>query len=87
MKIKEKNKKKGNIITSIYSRGLINRNIVLPITNIGKNIKETLEQRIADAGLQDSFGAILVPTEEVVEMKKGGKKQRSCARVLLRFLF
>src|SRR5262249_42580819 len=23
------------------------------------------------------FGAILVPTEEVVEMKKGGKKQRS----------
>jgi hypothetical protein len=32
------NKKKGNLITSIYSRGLITRNIKLSITNIGKNI-------------------------------------------------
>ena len=41
------NKKKGNVITSIYSRGLITRNITLPITNIGKNIKETLENSVA----------------------------------------
>lgn len=41
------NKKKGNIITSIYSRGLITRNVTLSITNIGKNIKETLEKAIA----------------------------------------
>lgn len=41
------NKKKGNVISSIYSRGLITRNIVLQITNIGKNIKETLENSIA----------------------------------------
>jgi len=41
------NKKKGNIITSIYSRGLITRNVKLAITNIGKNIKETLEKSIA----------------------------------------
>jgi hypothetical protein len=41
------NKKKGNIITSIYSRGLITRNVTLSITNIGKNIKETLEKTIA----------------------------------------
>jgi hypothetical protein len=40
-------KKKGNIITSIYSRGLITRNVTLSITNIGKNIKETLEKTIA----------------------------------------
>jgi hypothetical protein len=40
-------KKKGNIITSIYSRGLITRNVTLTITNIGKNIKETLEKAIA----------------------------------------
>jgi hypothetical protein len=39
-------KKKGNIISSVYSRGLITRNIVLKITNIGKNIKETLENSI-----------------------------------------
>lgn len=40
-------KKKGNLITSIYSRGLITRNVTLSITNIGKNIKETLEKSIA----------------------------------------
>jgi hypothetical protein len=40
-------KKKGNIITSVYSRGLITRNITLYITNIGKNIRETLEKSIA----------------------------------------
>lgn len=39
-------KKKGNVISSVYSRGLITRNIVLPITNIGKNIKETLENSV-----------------------------------------
>jgi len=40
-------KKKSNVISSIYSRGLITRNIVLQITNIGKNIRETLETNIA----------------------------------------
>lgn len=51
--------------------------IVQAFSGFERRVKETLEQRIVDAGLQDSFGAILVPTEEVVEMKKGGKKQRS----------
>lgn len=51
--------------------------IVQAFSGFERRVKETLEQRIADAGLQDNFGAILVPTEEVVEMKKGGKKQRS----------
>ena len=39
-------KKKGNVISSIYSRGLITRNVTLSITNIGKNIKETLENSV-----------------------------------------
>lgn len=34
-------------ITSIYSRGMITRNVVLPITSVGKNIKETIEQTVA----------------------------------------
>jgi transcriptional antiterminator NusG len=51
--------------------------IVQAFSGFERRVKETLEQRIADQGLQDKFGAILVPTEEVVEMKKGGKKQRS----------
>lgn len=33
-----------------------------------------LNERIARAGLQDSFGRILVPTEEVVEMRSGQKR-------------
>jgi DNA-directed RNA polymerase subunit E'/Rpb7 len=41
------NKKRDVKIDSIYSRGMINRNIILPITAIGKNIRETIEQNIA----------------------------------------
>ena len=39
-------KKRDAKLQSIYSRGLITRNIVLPITSIGKNIKETIEENI-----------------------------------------
>ncbi len=35
-----------------------------------------MAERIARAGMEDMFGEILVPTEEVVEMK-GGQKRRS----------
>ena len=34
-------------ISTIYSRSLITRNISLPITAIGKNIKETIEDIIS----------------------------------------
>ena len=43
---KQKIKRKESKITTIYSRCLITRNIVLPITNIGKNIKEVIEENI-----------------------------------------
>ena len=42
-----KNKKRDIRITSIYSRSLITRNIILPMTAIGKNIKDTLEINIS----------------------------------------
>jgi len=38
-------------------------------------VKLFLEERIKQQGLEESFGSILVPTEEVVEMR-GGKKRR-----------
>jgi transcriptional antiterminator NusG len=41
-----------------------------------KQVKRSLEERIERAGMQDNFGDVLVPTEEVVEMK-GGQKRRS----------
>ena len=40
-------------------------------------VKLTLEDRIRKQGLEDSFGEILVPTEQVVEMIKGKRKTSS----------
>jgi DNA-directed RNA polymerase subunit E'/Rpb7 len=44
--LQQKYKKRETKINTIYSRCLITRNILLPITNIGKNIKETIEKNI-----------------------------------------
>jgi len=38
------------------------------------NVMRALKERIARAGLQEKFGDILVPTEEVVEIKDGQKR-------------
>jgi transcriptional antiterminator NusG len=38
------------------------------------SVKKALVERIARAGLQEKFGDILVPTEEVVEIKDGVKR-------------
>lgn len=38
-----------------------------------KSVQKSLEERVARSGLQDQFGQILVPVEEVVEMKAGQK--------------
>ncbi len=40
-------------------------------------VKLTLEDRIRKEGLEDAFGEILVPTEQVVEMVKGQRKTSS----------
>lgn len=36
--------------------------------------KQLLEERIRQAKLQDQFGEVLIPTERVVEVKKGAKR-------------
>ena len=41
-----------------------------------KQVKRSLEDRIQRADMGEMFGDVLVPTEEVVEMK-GGQKRRS----------
>jgi transcriptional antiterminator NusG len=41
-----------------------------------KQVMRSLDERIKRAGMEDLFGDVLVPTEEVVEMK-GGQKRRS----------
>lgn len=39
-----------------------------------KTVQRTLKERVARAGLEAKFGDILVPTEEVVEMRDGQKR-------------
>ncbi len=39
-------------------------------------VKKALEERIRRAGMDEKFGQVLVPTEEVLEMR-GGQKRRS----------
>ena len=41
-----------------------------------KSIQQALKERIRRSGMADKFGEVLVPTEEVVEMK-GGQKATS----------
>ena len=38
-------------------------------------VKRSLEERIVRFGLEERFGEVLVPTEEVVEMREGQKRK------------
>ena len=50
--------------------------VVHAYSGFEKQVKRSLEDRIQRAEMEESFGDVLVPTEEVVEMK-GGQKRRS----------
>jgi len=50
--------------------------VVHAYSGFEKSVQRTLEERIRREGMQEKFGKILVPTEEVVEMK-GGQKHMS----------
>lgn len=47
--------------------------IVHAYSGMEKAVERNLRERIERAGMQDKFGRILVPTEEVVELKNGKK--------------
>lgn len=49
--------------------------VVHAYSGFEKSVKRSLEERIERNGLQALFGDILVPTEEVVEMKDGQKRK------------
>jgi len=48
--------------------------VVHAFSGFEKQVQRTLKEHIARAGMQDMFGEILVPTEEVVEMKSGQRR-------------
>jgi len=49
--------------------------VVHAYSNFEHRVSESLKERIRRAGLEPKFGEILVPTEEVVEMRDGQKRK------------
>jgi transcriptional antiterminator NusG len=49
--------------------------VVHAYSGFENQVKRALEERIARAGMESNFGDILVPTEEVVEMREGTKRK------------
>ena len=49
--------------------------VVQSQSNFENKVKISLQERISREGLDDLFGQILIPTEEVVEMKMGQQRK------------
>jgi transcriptional antiterminator NusG len=52
--------------------------VIHAFSGFESHVKRALQDRMARAGMEDAFGEILVPTEEVVEMRNG--QQRTSER-------
>ena len=49
--------------------------VVHAYSGFESQVKRSLEERVVRAGMEEMFGDILVPTEEVVEMREGQKRK------------
>ena len=49
--------------------------VVHAYSGFENQVKRSLEERIKRFGMEDKFGEILVPTEELVEMREGQKRR------------
>ncbi len=49
--------------------------VIHAYSNFENQVKKALEERVKRAGLEQFFGKILVPTEEVVEMRQGQQRK------------
>ena len=49
--------------------------VVHAFSGFESHVKRSLEERVKLKGMEDKFGEILVPTEEVVEMRDGQKRK------------
>lgn len=49
--------------------------VVHAYSNFENKVKQALEERVKREGLEDHFGKILVPTEEVIEMRMGQQRK------------
>jgi len=60
--------------------------IIHTYSGFEKKVKESLESRVAAFGLQDKIGRIMIPTEDVVEVR-GGKKVVSQRMIFPGYVF
>jgi len=49
--------------------------VVHAYSGFENRVKQSLQERIARYGMEDRFGEIMIPTEEVVEMREGQKRR------------
>ena len=49
--------------------------VVHAYSNYEQKVKASLQERIKRFGLEEKFGEILIPTEEVVEMRDGSRRR------------
>ncbi len=49
--------------------------VVHAYSGFENQVKRSLEERIKRFGMEDKFGEILVPTEELIEMREGQKRR------------
>jgi transcriptional antiterminator NusG len=47
--------------------------VIQAFSNCEKKVKAAIEERIEISGLSKMFGEIMIPTEQVTELKKGQK--------------
>ena len=49
--------------------------VVHAYSGFEQQVKRSLEERVRRFGMEDKFGQVLVPTEEVVEMRRGQQRK------------
>ncbi len=54
--------------------------VVHAYSNFENKVKASLEEHARLAGMEDMFGQILIPTEEVVEIRDGAKRRSEMSR-------
>jgi transcription termination/antitermination protein NusG len=62
------------VATEVTSDNGLRWYVVHAYSGMEKAVERNLHERITRAGMQAKFGRIMVPTEEVVEMKNGQRK-------------
>jgi len=61
------------VAAAVAPAGKLRWYVVHAYSGMEKSVQRALTERIERAGMQDKFGQILVPSEEVVEVKNGTK--------------